>query len=508
MNFPIEQLPFELLENQIFLYLDGHSIYNLSRINREMMNRLFPCRLLLELGIPLCNHYPILIFPYYKLKNVLYELESDDPVLDSNEIIKYQKLKEIKWKFPMIHIPINLYTKIHPYLPSSAQLEVLVHQDVSMEFQNATKRTITGMSFSDDYPVIHVKNFDMLSCLEGCTLSTIEFNFQLSQKLIRNLPQYLINLSKLYLPDCMIQDDGLILMLDSILNLRILDLQNNGLTNQSIIKLAAKLPQSKLVDLDLSLNYIGKRGLHALANALPNTDIEELDVDENALEKDLVHFFVNIKKTKLKVFLYGDPINRGSQWKFIRSLPYTKLEKVYLQIDTQMIHPFMSAAMQSHLVDFSFSNPIRDEGISHLVNYINDVNFKVLDLDDCLITDDGLHLLFRNIGKSKLRELDISGNQITKRGLQYVIDYVPQTNIRKLYIGNTFKNKNVLDLDTCIWFVKRVSIPYLVICNLEREQDFSNPGMIIEFDDDSDNDAVTDDENEEWLDIDSDIVDD
>ncbi|KAJ3316827.1 hypothetical protein HDV06_002813 [Boothiomyces sp. JEL0866] len=503
----LQDLPLDLLENNIFKYLDALAIQQLSFANKRLYKRIGPTLLtLLSLGLPILDIYPALALPYHQRKDVLYQYDSDAPVLSVENTEKYKQLQKVKWKFPVINIPINLYSKIYKYLPASCNIEVTVHHDFNInEFAKTVKKRITSMVFNADRLIDQVDDehiFQLLQFLPSSSVNGLEFQFQLFPPMVEKLSESLTGIKELFLQDCFISDEGLETLLDHIDNVQTLDLQNNALTDSSIIKLANKLPKTEIKRLTLALNSMERPGMEAISKALPKSKIEEIDIDKNALaDGNLEPFFSVFPDSKLNRFLYGDPISKPSQKLFIHNLKETNITLVYVTINVDLIPDLIESLIHSKVDDLSTFNPITDKGLKYFAKKINDLPLTKLDLDDCEITDKGIKQLFKNLGESRLTELDLSGNPISVDGYEYIVKSLPKTNIKKLYLGNTARNPQVLDYDTAVWVTGEIEVSNLIFKSVPRENDFTKPGILVQFEDEELDVFEQDDGDAEWEEV-------
>ncbi|KAJ3253899.1 hypothetical protein HK103_007633 [Boothiomyces macroporosus] len=491
----LNELPLDILENNIFRYLDAVAIQELSYVNKSLFKRISPVmETFQKLGIPLQDRYQVLTLPYHQRLDISYQQQYDAPVLSRGNIEKYKSLKSIKWHFPLISVPINLYSKISKYLPSSSNTDLTVHCDFDIkEFDKVEKKRINSINFTPDLLVEQAEDLDMLTLLDylpSTRVNCLQFSFQLTQPSVAKLSNKLAGICELYLSNCLIMDEGLEILLDHINQLQTLDLQNNELTDRSIVKLAKKVPMTNIRRLILSLNSMEHAGLEAISKALPESKIQDIDIDKNSLaDGDLQQLMAVLPKTKLTRFLYGDPISKESQILFIQNVKETQINLVYMTIDVGLLPDLLDSIVLSKVNDLSTFNPITDRGLKQIAKRINDLPLHSLDLDDCEITDKGIKEFFKNIGKSKLCELDLSGNQFSQAGYKAILKGLPKTNIKKLYIGNTPSNPDVLDYDAAVWFT-----------NVPRENDFRKPGVLVEFEDEDSTAMVEDEEREDLSD--------
>ncbi|KAJ3273685.1 hypothetical protein HDV01_003964 [Terramyces sp. JEL0728] len=491
----IQALPVDTLENRIFAYLDGESLYRLSLTSKALRNRLYPIQNLLDLKIPPSKQFPTLYLNKLKLTGPLlyiitpmnrgnYGQAIENKLMTTEE---YQahfsipdcgpfyvatfnlpdtettfKLNTIKWKYAAIDLTMEGFVSLNKYLPPAAEIHVHVkNTKVVSEFLKSNTKLVTKMTFHSRIggsggPL----NIPSAMTANIPNLTSLVFDLHLTLDLMMKLAPLFLNISELSLHKAAIGPFGLEVMLDYIGNLKVLNLAGNELDTSSAILLAARLPDLQLHHLDLSNNLIMDKGVQAIANVLPGTTIETLDINFNSGfndSLDISPLFEVIHQTKLTEFVYKTAAPTSVQKVLLRNIQKSSIRKLEMMFALELLPEVFTALANSKVVELVFKMEMDDRSVSLLGSQLNYLPLKSLCLRDCSLTDHQIKLFFSKLGKSTLQKLDISENRISEPGFNAILKYLPCTNIKSLTIGEV----GHAEKEHAARFLQNVDIPHI-----------------------------------------------
>ncbi|KAJ3251505.1 hypothetical protein HK103_002373 [Boothiomyces macroporosus] len=457
----LNTLPVDIFENNVFYYLKGQDLYNLSLLNRGFRERLNPIRTLGKLGVRPGSMWPNLQLDFsteYQKKNRFeppYAL-----LVDSSKVQEsLPELAKIKWGFPEISVNSPSFPQIYRYLPKAGNVSLLVIEqggyiDLGKSLQS---NIVNELMFNSGDKVKGQHVFDILSNLKYMTklkrisqVYELDRNFALAYQ--KHLPGSQVEDLELE-TNCM--DDKFVQILAQGLpgtKVKRLSLHWNEIGDIGVEAISAVLPKTQIEVLDLGRNQIEGRGIKALADVLPSCKVKELQLTENSMSPDdMNEIFKIIHLSNLEIFHFYDPVTQEGLELLSKNLPHSKLKRSTLEITPDMIEKFLEAVSRSKLEEFHIRTREGDAVCLQLASNIENLTVRALQLSNAQITAPGLGLLLSQLIKIDLEELDLSDNPIGNDGLKLLSLYLPQTRVKKLKLNRAnFTDEGVLALAKCL----------------------------------------------------------
>ncbi|KAJ3319293.1 hypothetical protein HDV06_006401 [Boothiomyces sp. JEL0866] len=453
---PMESLNNDLLENRILHYLDGIDIFKLSCTNKTLQVRLWQFyQLVTEFHIHPSNTWPTLNLISAQEHTTISSTDLKNQATFTQEYLtRFHELELQKWKFPAIKISNITFSEISGVIPKTDCLEIVYVK--SIETSSFLKQPINKI----DNHKVKLGYKDLESILEiakeNDSLAELTLNSEeLNSKMIlfkQNLP--LTSINRLSLRSCSIDDDLMLILCDGLRdsNLKYLDLSSNAIGDTGVVALASVLEFSCIENLVLTDNNIRKEGIDSLADSVSKSNLKFLDIqDNNFFRNDLSAFFMILSSTKLEEFHYKNSISLEEQQAFVIGLANSKLRKVTLGLENEVLSQFFKACPLSPLVDFTFASDVGNYGCKQIADNIEIVTLQRISLFNSKITDFGIELLFAKLPlNNSIQELDISYNPIGNFGVHLITKALPMTNLKSLIMDSCSADDGFVKLASSI----------------------------------------------------------
>ncbi|KAJ3253598.1 hypothetical protein HK103_000440 [Boothiomyces macroporosus] len=418
----LTDLPFDVLEFQIYYYLDGYDIWQLSRVNRLFRERLQPFIKLLGAT----KKHPSEIWPTMQLEGL-------------EETQKFRQLNMQQWKvkFPSIIIDSNSFLRLHNRLPKSSALSLHVSNfskfimrknRLNCSVKNVTCIDIDRMGNHDNL------SFDILKEMKLNEVRLGESHRNSFEKIVKILPA--LHITKLSLSMSITSLSHAKLLFQEVCKMPVtfLALCMMALTDECTPFLAEMLPKSSITELLILYTQIGKTGLDRIAHVLPKTKLKALRFENANPESDLyLELFKILPQTQITKLWCDNLSSEQVQNAIIDNLAKSKVTNAHLFIEPRNLERFIR---QRKLVKFKNSCPIEDEGCEILSR--NSIFLpNELDVSDCEITNSGISTLLDGMVKSDIKLLVLDGNCFDENGLEIVKKKLKYTPLERLSLGNT-----------------------------------------------------------------------
>ncbi|KAJ3270848.1 hypothetical protein HDV01_007397 [Terramyces sp. JEL0728] len=437
---PMENLNNDLLENRILHYLSGIDIYKLSCTNKSLQTRLLQFyQLVTEFQIHPSNTWPTLNLISAQEHALISSKDLKNTAEFTGEYLKrLQEMDLQKWRFLAIKISNTTFSAIADTIPKTEHLE-LVYLDSSEPNQFLKRQANKICNYKVKLGNKDVERiFDIAKENESLTelhLSLEDMNGKMNL-FKHHLPSSFI--TNLTLNNCSINDDLMSILCDGLRTskLNYLDLSSNSIGDAGMVALAPVLLECQLETLLLTSNSIHKEGIDTLAEYLLNSKLKYLDIQDNSFfRNDLSAFFMILSSTRLEEFHYKKSIGLEEQQAFVIGIANSKLKKVTIGLENEVLDQFIKALPLSQLTDFTFATHIGDYGCKQIADNIDLITLKRISLFDSKITEFGIEMLFAKLHRNfSIQELDLSYNQFGNYGIHLITKFLPSTNLKSLIL--------------------------------------------------------------------------
>ncbi|KAJ3268651.1 hypothetical protein HDV01_002505 [Terramyces sp. JEL0728] len=430
----LEELPFDVLEFQIFYYLNGLDIWALCQLNKSLQQRL---HLFLQV---LCNtkFHTSMIWPNLDLDGF-------------TRIDDFKQLNLQKWKLKFLAISIdgNNFLRLNNHLPKTTLLTLNVTRFSNfVTRKNRLNCSVENVTCIDIAQMGNHQNIDF-GIFKEMNLNEIrlgECQRPGFEKFMAVLPS--LHITKLSLSMSLTTVQQVQTLCQEIWKLPInfLALCMMTLTNASATYLAEMLPKSNITELLIMYSEIGKPGLDTIARVLPDTKLKALRFENANPEGDLYfELFKILPKTQITKLWCDNISDDEVQEIIVENIGKTQITNAHLYIENAFLEKFLKA---KKLEKFKNSCVFGDVGCEILANNYKHLPVE-LDATDCSITSYGLKLLLEGICKSDVKSLLLSGNDFGNDGFNYLKLYLKNTLLERLVFGNSCQGyivrKNTLD---------------------------------------------------------------
>ncbi|KAJ3258144.1 hypothetical protein HK103_003962 [Boothiomyces macroporosus] len=408
-------LPYDILESQIFYYLDGNDIRNLSRINTEYYTRLNAVQILNKL----------------KIKSIWPELVilQDDTVNQQ----EYRKLSQLTWVFPKIVVPSDLYCVIHDCIPACKDLKIFTTANT-----NYTQLADVVYKSTELYCYRDMTNLQLLSLArqdKQWNLKSLHFSSSLlfSHSKIYAMFKLILyeSITKLEISGGL-SFEGFGLILDLLDRRPVLDYNAQSVLNSENLLIGDIKP--KIESLVLSRNNLEGEHLNALSTVLPFSTVKELQISFNDFSpSDLCILFDHLPNTEIEIFHYYNKVDIASNLHFIAALPKSKLKSVTLQLAPEFIDDFLKSCIHSKLNEFQFINPIGNYGVNELQS-LKYTKLTKLCLNNSGISD--TETLMTCLIGSRVQVLELNDNMIGLKGITNIATKLHGTCLKSIALEN------------------------------------------------------------------------
>ncbi|KAJ3253901.1 hypothetical protein HK103_007635 [Boothiomyces macroporosus] len=269
-------LPPEILEFNIFYYLDSYDLLNLSMLNKKYQLRLYPLTCLRK-AFPIDCIWPVLKFPIvYRIGEQYVVLPERIQLFTKALLGRFTNINRIEWKFPEIEIEAKLF--LNTNIPRTKFINLVVLNDLNeQEIKELSSKKVDKITFSNEIATTKGMPFELIR-----NVSQAIFNCYLDFDLLKQLPSYLVNspLKKLCFKNAVIGDRGAILLADILAytSLEALNIENNGITDSGILAITKQLNQSRLIELDCSYNCCSSEARALVMNRVSQSKLIFLSI--------------------------------------------------------------------------------------------------------------------------------------------------------------------------------------------------------------------------------------
>ncbi|KAJ3268691.1 hypothetical protein HDV01_002369 [Terramyces sp. JEL0728] len=412
----MNHLPVDILEYNIFDYLDSQDIIHLSLLNKGFHKRLDQIQILSVLQSQS-------VWPFLDLSHI-----------ESLDHLPLKKLSSISLKFKRIEIDSLLFVQVYQYLPLAHELILnLTISDVNLLISALNAVHVTSIKISCRTRITQhemnliLNNIDKMPALKsiyfGCHRYQCPESFfvKLSNSKIQNLFLNKLDRStlKLICPSTTIAKLG-------IATNGCLHKCENSSPSHDIISGIAYNPFAfkKLTELS---GEIPKELLNRMLEVLPELNLQTLNLDFQLQHDSLELLCQTLSKSHLSTLSLVADDNLPTMMKSIsksrvQNLSLSRLEPEYIQSAKKVF----SVKLESLKLAGKFSEDSLDLLFSHL-------NVQELEIDGW-IPKEALEIIESHLKKTKIRKVSLKLKSFGEGGFQYLIPMVRDIPIQTLEI--------------------------------------------------------------------------
>ncbi|KAJ3271628.1 hypothetical protein HDV01_006498 [Terramyces sp. JEL0728] len=421
------QLPKDILENNIFYYLDSQDLINLYLVNKEFHSRLYPIRLLELLGIN-DDFWPCLKF-----------ITRDDDWND-DKIPYFEELSKSRWRF--IKFTVDSLTFSHIKAPKSFELNLVVHRipnsNKFIQLLNSNIVTELNIDFNSTITMEAIKaiiqNLHRMSRLNTLAINSKKLDIGFALALQKSLA--LTQIKTLDLKTSGIDDDFLAILCHVLphTKIEILVLYSNKIGNQGMQNLAEILPATNIQELVLSYNLFGVDGLKSLAKGLIGSSVKSLAIPSIKIAQDCIpELFDNFHLMKLEKFESYRYIGHENTTMLIKNLPKSNIKQLVVDIHCDYLQDFIVALSTSKVTDLYLCNEDANKCCDILASNMQYIKLEKLRLGK-RITNTGIQALMSTM--EHITELDLQENfHLGDREMKIIAHYLSRTKLKRLCLS-------------------------------------------------------------------------